>query len=46
MAVATNPRLDYLGAAPRLLSRGQRRRKLDVRATCKFDDLEYRPTDI
>ena len=25
-----------LGAAPRLLSRGQRRRKLDIRAACRF----------
>ena len=44
MAVATNPRRDYLGAAPRLLSRGRRRRKLDIRAACRLSCLRYRPT--
>ena len=46
MAVATNPRRDYLGAAPRLLSRGRRRRKLDIRATCRLSCLSYRPTGV
>ena len=44
IAIAANPRRCYLGAAPRLLSRGLRRRKLNIRATCRLSYLCYRPT--
>ena len=44
IAIAANPRRCYLGAAPRLLSRGLRRRKLSIRATCRLSYLCYRPT--
>ena len=44
IAIAANPRRCYLGAAPRLLSRGLRRRKLSIRAICRLNCLCYRPT--
>ena len=44
IAIAANPRRCYLGAAPRLLSRGLRRRKLSIRAICRLSCLCYRPT--